>query len=43
VITTDSKSRREAMRALKRYIAVWRLWQQCAAGVHCEEAVADAA
>jgi transposase len=30
----EGKSRREAMRALKRYVArsVWRLWQECAAG-----------
>lgn len=28
---SEGKTRREAMRALKRYIvrAVWRLWQQC--------------
>ena len=29
--TAEGKTRREAMRALKRYIArgVWRLWQLC--------------
>lgn len=31
---TEGKSRREAMRALKRYVArsVWRLWQECGVG-----------
>jgi hypothetical protein len=30
---SEGKSRREAIRALKRYIAraVWRLWQECLA------------
>jgi hypothetical protein len=34
---SEGKSRREAMRALKRYVArsVWRLWQEC--GVHQRE------
>ena len=32
---SEGKSRREAMRALRRYIirAVWRLWQECESNV----------
>jgi transposase len=43
--TTEGKTRREAMRALKRYIArsVWRLWQQCEPGTELQLAAVAAA